>query len=57
MAVLRLGLWPCEPAERLRLGVLELLEGSALLVDVLAWRIGERPAAALDLGCLDGDAK
>jgi hypothetical protein len=30
------GLWPRELVERLLLGVLELLESSALLVDVLA---------------------
>jgi hypothetical protein len=40
MAVLQLGLCPCEPAEWLLLGVIELLEGSTLLVDVLARRIG-----------------
>jgi hypothetical protein len=42
--------------ERLLLGVLEVLDSSTLLVDVLARRIGERSAAVLGLGCLDGGA-
>jgi hypothetical protein len=51
------GLWPCEPVEWLLLGVLEVLDSSTLLVDVMARRIGERPAAALGLSCLDGGAE